>query len=176
MVSRHFPPPSLFWTQNPGFSGVFSCANLPPNTEAHGGHILGASSRRVGRGTTKADTRLDMTMQRQQPRNRPRTADHACVCTHGTAGDLLGLVPGPAFGIERGDPFVTMSCRAAKTWLCLFCYARAHGIWRPCLVDPSRPELSNGQQQYVLCAHWTVAGLSEGAEAAMEVMRRLMGE
>jgi hypothetical protein len=86
--------------------------------------------------------------------------DHACVCTHGTVGeDLLSLVPRPAPDRERGDPFITLSPRAAKAWLAMFDHARRHGAWRPRLVDPSRPELSE-DQQYALTARWTVAGLA----------------
>ena len=84
--------------------------------------------------------------------------NHACERTHGTAGELLSLVPAPSPDKDRGDPFLTLSPRGAKAWLALFSHARMHGDWRPRQVDPSRPELTE-DQQYVLAAHWTVAGL-----------------
>ena len=84
--------------------------------------------------------------------------DHACVCTHGTVEDLLFLTPAPAPDKAMGDPFVTLTPRAAKAWLALFAHARTHGKWRPRPVDPSCPELAAGQQ-LTLTAHWTVAAL-----------------
>ena len=91
--------------------------------------------------------------------NQPGIADHACKRTHGTARDLLSLIPAPVPGKEKDDPFVTLSCRAAKAWLTLFGHARALGTWRPSYVDPLRPELTEGQQ-FILTAHWTVVGLA----------------
>ncbi len=87
-----------------------------------------------------------------------RAVHHACDHTHGTVGDLLSLIPRPAPEKDRGDPFLTLSPRAAKAWMALFSHARRFGTWRPRPVNPRRPELSEGQQ-YTLTAHWTVAGL-----------------
>ena len=99
--------------------------------------------------TTKrtADTEMSVTSD----------ADRAWKRTHGTVTDLLSLIPTPGNG--RGDPFLTLSGRAAKVWLSLFAHAQGHGTWRPRPVDPSRPELTEGQQ-YTLTVHWTVAGLA----------------
>ena len=91
--------------------------------------------------------------------NSPQAADHTCKRTHGTVEDLLSLIPAPAPGKEKGDPFITLSSRATKAWLALFAHARAHGTWQPRHVDPLRPELTE-EQQYTLTAHWTVAGLA----------------
>jgi hypothetical protein len=55
--------------------------------------------------------------------NQRGEADRACVRTHGAVGDLLSLIPAPAPGKDKDDPFVTLSCRAAKAWLALFSYA-----------------------------------------------------
>ena len=85
-------------------------------------------------------------------------ADHACERTHGTAVDLLSLIPGPNPSKAKGDPFITLSPRAAKAWLAIFAHARQHGTWRPRPVNPLHSELTDGQQ-YTLTAHWTVAGL-----------------
>jgi hypothetical protein len=86
------------------------------------------------------------------------TMAHACIYTHGTVDDLLSLIPHPAPNKARGDPFLTLSPRAAKAWLALFSHAQQHGTWRPRPVDTSRPEQTEGQQ-FTLTAHWTVAGL-----------------
>jgi hypothetical protein len=83
---------------------------------------------------------------------------HAYIFAHGTVEDLLLLVPRPVFGKEKGDPFLTLSPRAAKAWLALFSHARMHGTWRLRPVDPLRPELTESQQ-FTLTAHWTVASL-----------------
>jgi hypothetical protein len=88
-----------------------------------------------------------------------READHACKRPHGTVGDLLSLIPAPATTKVTGDPFVTLSPRAAKAWLALFSHARAHGTRLPLHVDPLRPDLTEGHQ-YTLVTHWTVAGLA----------------
>jgi hypothetical protein len=93
-----------------------------------------------------------------EPEKQGQTIHHACNPKHGTAGDLLSLIPGPPPDKARGDPFLTLSGRAAKAWLTLFAHAQRHGTWRPRPVDPLRPELTQGQQ-YTLSAHWTVAGL-----------------
>ena len=95
----------------------------------------------------------------------------ACDCTHGTVGNLLALIPAPAPDKARGDPFLTLSSRAAKAWLALFAHARTHGTWRPRPVDPSRPELID-DQQYTLASRWTVAGLGH----AMGVNRDTAGK
>ncbi len=86
-------------------------------------------------------------------------ADRACESTHGTAADLVRLIPGPAVGKTTGDPFITLSCRAAKAWLALFSHARRHGAWSPRNAEPLRPELIEGPT-YTLTAHWTVGGLA----------------
>ena len=88
-----------------------------------------------------------------------QTVLHACNRTHGTVGDLLALVPRPAADKPTGDPFLTMSARAAKAWMALFGHAQRNGTWRPRPVDPSRPELTEGQP-LTLSSHWTVAGLA----------------
>jgi hypothetical protein len=87
------------------------------------------------------------------------TIHHAQNSTHGTVGDLLLLVPRPAPDKEKGDPFLTLSARGAKAWLALFAHAQRFGTWRPRLVDPLHPELTDGQK-FTLTAHWTVAGLA----------------
>ena len=66
---------------------------------------------------------------------------------------------------------MTLPPRAAKAHLAMFHHARKHGTWRPCPVDPSRPELTEGQQ-LTLTAHWTVAGLGH----AMGVNRDTAGK
>jgi hypothetical protein len=93
-----------------------------------------------------------------ESRENGRTMLRACDHTHGTVGDLLSLIPRPAPEKDRGDPFLTLSPRAAKAWMALFSHARRFGTWRPRPVNPRRPELSEGQQD-TLTAHWTVAGL-----------------
>jgi hypothetical protein len=95
----------------------------------------------------------------------------ACECTHGSVEDLLFFVPSPVFGKDKGDPFITMSSRAAKAWLALFGHARRHGTWQPPHVDPLRPELSEGQRN-TLMAFWTVNGLGH----AMGVNRDTAGK
>ena len=97
--------------------------------------------------------------------------DHACVCTHGTVEDLLSLIPAPAPDKAKGDPFLTMSSRAAKAWFALFSHSRRYGTWRPRPVDPSWPK-STDSQQFTLSAHWTVAGLGH----AMGVNRDTAGK
>jgi hypothetical protein len=82
----------------------------------------------------------------------------ADVLPHGTVDDLLALIPAPRLEADQNDPFVTLSGRAAKTWLALLAHARRHGTWQPRYVDPNRAELTQGQLQ--LTAHWTVAGLA----------------
>ena len=73
--------------------------------------------------------------------------DHACVCTHGMVVEhLISLVPAPASDKAQGDPFITLSPRAAKAWLALFSHARTHGTWQTRPTDPSRPELAQGQE------------------------------
>ena len=91
--------------------------------------------------------------------DRIHDADRACDCTHGTVVDLISLIPGPALGEANGDPFLTLSSRAAKAWLALFFHARRHGTWTRRLVDPLRPAVVEGPQ-YTLTAHWTVSGLA----------------
>jgi hypothetical protein len=102
---------------------------------------------------------------------RASEAHHACEHTHGTVADLLSLIPGPVLDKAKGDPFITLSPRAAKAWLALFAHARTHGTWRPRSIDPSRPELTE-DQQFTLTAHWTVAGLGH----AMGVNRDTAGK
>ena len=87
-----------------------------------------------------------------------RAVHLACNRTHGTGEDLLSLIPGPNPSKAKGDPFLTLSPRAAKAWMALFAHARQHGTWRPRPVNPLHSELTDGQQ-YTLTAHWTVAGL-----------------
>ena len=41
-------------------------------------------------------------------------ADRACDRTHGTAVDLLSLIPGPNPSKAKGDPFITLSPRLRK--------------------------------------------------------------
>ena len=84
-----------------------------------------------------------------------KTILHACNHTHGTVEDLLSLVPCPAPDKAHGDPFVTLSPRAAKAWFALFAHAQQHGTWRLRLASPESTE----SQQFTLTAHWTVAGL-----------------
>ena len=104
-----------------------------------------------------------------------RTGDHACKRTHGTVGDLLSLVPAPAPDKAMGDPFITMSNRAAKGWLALFAHAQRHGTWRPSPVDPSRRELAEGQQ-LTLTAHWTVAGLGHALGVNRDTAGKALAE
>jgi hypothetical protein len=87
-----------------------------------------------------------------------RKDDRACERAHGTVEDLLSLVPRPSPDKSRGDPFITLSPRAAKAWLALFGHAQRFGTWQPRPIDNLRPELIDGQQ-FTLTAHWTVAGL-----------------
>jgi hypothetical protein len=94
-----------------------------------------------------------------EPEKQGQTIHHACNPTHGTVEDLLSLVPAPVPAKAVGDPFLTLSGRAAKAWLAAFAHAQGHGTWRPRPVDPLRPELTQGQQ-YTLTSHWTVAGLA----------------
>ena len=82
--------------------------------------------------------------------------DHAKIRLHGTADDLLSLVPGPDPAKNEDDPFLILSGRAALAWLALFSHARLHGSWSPRKADPNRPELGG---QLELTAHWTVQGL-----------------
>jgi hypothetical protein len=85
-------------------------------------------------------------------------ADRACDCTHGTVVEhLLSLIPAPSN--THGDPFLVLSPRAAKAWLALFWHARQHGSWQARSIDPARPELTE-DQEYILGARWTVAGLA----------------
>jgi len=94
-----------------------------------------------------------------EPREQRRPSYRACNRTHGTVGDhLLSLVPRPAPEKDRGDPFLTLSPRAAKTWLALFAHAQQHGAWRPQPTSPLRLETAE-DRKYTLTAHWTVAGL-----------------
>jgi hypothetical protein len=111
------------------------------------------------------------TVNSPQPTNGTEDTDRACNHTHGTVGGLLALIPAPAPGKAKGDPFVTLSGRAAKAWLALFAHARTHGDLRPRPVDPSRPELID-DQQYTLASRWTVAGLGH----AMGVNRDTAGK
>jgi hypothetical protein len=102
-------------------------------------------------------------------------ADRACVRTHGTVEDLLSLIPGPTSGKHKGDPFITLSGRAAKAWLALFAHARRQGTWRPRQVDPLRPELAEGQR-FTLTAHWTVAGLGYAMGANRDTAGKALKE
>ena len=104
-----------------------------------------------------------------------RMDDRACKRKHGTAGELLSLVPAPAFDKATGDPFLTLTPRAAKAWLALFAYSRTHGTWRPSHVDSARPELAEGQQ-HVLSAHWTVAGLAYAIGANRDTAGKALKE
>ena len=110
--------------------------------------------------------------------NTASDAHHACKRTHGTAGDdLLALIPSPAPSKAKGDPFLTLTPRAAKAWMALFSHARTHGAWQPRPTDPSRPELAE-PQQYILGARWTVAGLAHALgvnrDTAAKGMRELV--
>ena len=55
--------------------------------------------------------------------------DHAALQPHGTADDLLRLVPGPDPQKQK-DPFVSLSGRAAKCWMALFAHAQQSGEYR----------------------------------------------
>jgi hypothetical protein len=113
---------------------------------------------------------------RDQP-TAARVADQqhrAEVCPHGTVEDLLALVPSPRADTDRGDPFLTLSGRAAKAWLALFDHSRRHGAWRPRHVDPNRPELTEGQWE--LTAHWTVAGLAHAMGVNRDTAGTALGE
>ena len=48
------------------------------------------------------------------PEEQSEAVHHACNRTHGTVDDLLSLIPGPNASKSKGDPFVTLSPRAAK--------------------------------------------------------------
>jgi hypothetical protein len=102
---------------------------------------------------------METTMETQINSNTQSEAGlRACNHTHGTVEDLLSLIPDPKPCKAKGDPFITLSPRAAKAWLALLAHAQQHGTRRPRPVDPFRPELTEGQQ-FTLTAHWTVAGL-----------------
>ena len=117
-----------------------------------------------------------MKTQNNQPATAMREEPcHACERTHGTVEDLLFLVPAPISSKAKGDPFLTMSGRAAKAWLALFAHARAHGMWRPRLVDPSRPELTEGHQN-TPTAHWTVAGLGHALGVNRDTAGKALAE
>ena len=92
--------------------------------------------------------------------HRGRRDQPPCVQSYARYGGGLALAhPRPAAEKTTGDPFITMSARGAKAWMALFAHAQRNGTWRPRPVDPSRPELTDGQQ-LTLTAHWTVAGLA----------------
>jgi hypothetical protein len=108
--------------------------------------------------------------------HQPPDSNHACKRTHGTVvEDLLALIPAPMLGADRGDPFLTLTNRAAKTWLALFWHARTHGDWRPRPVDPSRPELTDGHH-YTLGATWTVAGLAHATGVNRDTAGKALAE
>ena len=89
--------------------------------------------------------------------HRQPVPDHAANPSHGTVDSLLALVPGPDPSKSRDDPFLTLSGRAALTWLALFAQARRFGTWTLREGDPNRPELAGTLD---LTAHWTVQGLA----------------
>ena len=106
-------------------------------------------------------TRGHIGTEADEPRSASGTSQEpcrACERTHGTVEDLLSLIPAPIPAKAKGDPFVTMSGRAAKAWLALFAHARMHGTWQPRHVDPFRPELTE-DRQHTLTVHWTVNAL-----------------
>jgi hypothetical protein len=82
--------------------------------------------------------------------------DHVKKPLHGKVEDLLWLIPGPDASKNDGDPFLTLSGRAALTWLSLFAHARRFGTWKLREFDAENLELG---RELGLTAHWTVQGL-----------------
>jgi hypothetical protein len=82
-------------------------------------------------------------------------ADRVKKPLHGTAEDLLGLIPGPD-ATKDYDPFLTLSGRGALTFLALFSHARRFGTWKLREFDEKTPELGG---EWGLTCHWTVQAL-----------------